>query len=411
MKNIIKQIETDFEAMKENYIHLHSNAETGFQLQKTVEYVKKKLKEYGCEAHDFGNCGIITEIGDKSKGKTVLLRADMDALPMKEESGIEYASVNGNMHSCGHDLHTVMLLECAKILKNCEEELGGCARLLFQPAEELLEGAKNMIENGVLEDPEPSAAFMIHVMSGIDIPTGKVVVSRAGVSAPSADYFRVTVKGKGTHGASAANGIDPINALCHIVISLQEIQAREMKAGEKMALTIGKISAGNAGNVIPEYAEADGSLRCMDSKTHIYIKKRVTDIAENVGKAFRTEVKVEFYSGCPALKNDAYLSELCKKSMENLLGSENVLTPSEAESGSMSAGSEDFAYIAEKIPSVMLALAAGCRADGYEYPLHNQKVRFDLSALKIGASAYVSFAIDYLSGKITQNQIKNQNFC
>ena len=403
MKIILKDIETDFEEMQENYIYLHKNAETGFQLQKTAEYVKKKLTEYGCEPRDCGKNGIITEIGDKSKGKTVILRADMDALPMKEESGAEYASENGNMHACGHDLHTAMLLECAKILKNREEELEGCVRLLFQSAEELLEGAKSMIENGALKDPEPKAAFMIHVMSGVDIPTGKVIVSRAGVSAPSADYFRIIVKGKGTHGASAANGIDPIISLCHIVIALQEIQARELIAGEKVALTFGKISAGSAGNVIPEYAEAYGSMRCFAEDTRQLIKQRLTEIAKNIGKAFRAEVNAEFYSGCPALKNDAYLSELCKKSMEELLGAENVLSPNEAERSTMSAGSEDFAYIAEKIPAVMLAVAAGCKSEGYEYPLHNPKVRFDLSALKIGASAYASFAIDYLSEKITQN--------
>lgn len=406
MKELLKDIQKDFEEMKENYFYLHKNAETGFDLPKTSNFVKQKLEEYGCTAKTCGKNGVITDIGEKTAGKAVLLRADMDALPIQEESGLEYACENGNMHACGHDMHTVMLLEAAKILKESEKELCGCVRLLFQPAEEKLEGAKNMIDSGALADPVPSAAFMIHVMTGVDIESGKVIVSGAGASAPSADYFRIKVKGKGTHGASAANGVDPITALSHTVIALQEIQARELRAGEKAALTIGRFSAGNAGNVIPEYAEAEGSMRCFEKSTRDFIIKRLTEISESIGKAFRAEVSTEFYAGCPALVNDREISNLCQNGMKELLGVENVLIPSEADGRSMSAGSEDFAYIAEKVPSVMIALSAGCRADGYEYPLHNPKARFDLEAMKNGASAYAYFAIKYLSEKNTQNEIK-----
>ena len=391
------EIEKNFEEMKDNYFYLHQNAETGFDLPKTAAFVRKKLTEYGCVAKPCGNNGVTADIGDKNKGKTILLRADMDALPIKEESGLEYACENGNMHACGHDMHTVMLLEAAKLMKKREKELCGCVRLLFQPAEEMLEGAKNMIESSVLCDPVPSAAFMLHVMTGVDIENGKVIVSGGGTSAPAADYFRIKVKGKGTHGASAANGIDPITALSHIVIAMQEIQSRELKAGERAALTVGRFSAGTAGNVIPEYAEAEGSLRCFDGDTREFIKKRLTEISESIGKAFRAEVSVEFHAGCPPLVNDGKMSELCRGYLSELLGESNVFAPADSDGSSMSAGSEDFAYIAEKVPSVMLAVAAGCRSDGYEYPLHNPKARFDLEALKIGASAYACVALKYLS--------------
>jgi hippurate hydrolase len=147
--------------------------------------------------------------------------------------------------------------------------------------------------------------------------------------------------------------------------------------------------------VIPEYAEAEGSMRCFEKSTRDFIIKRLTEISENIGKAFRAEVSTEFYAGCPALVNDREISNLCQSGMKELLGVENVLIPSEADGRSMSAGSEDFAYIAEKVPSVMIALSAGCRADGYEYPLHNPKARFDLEAMKNGASAYAYFAINY----------------
>ncbi|MBQ9693063.1 MAG: amidohydrolase [Clostridia bacterium] len=397
MQELLKKIQNDFEEMKENYFYLHRNAETGFDLPKTSAFVIKKLKEYGCAAQICGNNGVIAEVGDKGKGKTILLRADMDALPIKEESGVPYACENGNMHACGHDMHTVMLLECAKLLKSRELELKGCARLLFQPAEERLEGAKSMIDGGVLRDPVPSAALMIHVMTGVDIESGKVIVTGGGTSAPSADYFRIKVKGKGTHGASASNGIDPITALSHIVIALQEIQAREIRTGERAALTVGRFSAGNAGNVIPEYAEAEGSLRCFDGDTRRFIKRRLTEISESIGKAFRADVDTEFYAGCPPLVNDEQLSALCRVCLTELLGERSVIAPAEAEGRSMSAGSEDFAYIAERVPSVMLAVSAGSRNEGYEYPLHNPKARFDLEALRTGAASYAYVALKYLS--------------
>jgi len=397
MKNeLLKGAERIFEEIKENYYYLHQNAETGFNIENTAAFIKNELTKIGCEYKAIGNNGIIAELGDKSSDRCVLLRADTDALPIKEESGKEYSCKNGNMHACGHDMHASMLLGCARILKRREEELAGRVCFLFQPAEELLEGAKNMIESGLIEYCKPDAAFMIHVMTGTEMKTGFAVVSSGGVSAPSADYFRIKVKGKGTHGASAADGVDPITALCHIIIALEEIIARELKTGEKAALTIGKICAGSAGNVIPEQAEAEGSMRCFDETVREFMKQRVIDIAKNVAKAFRGEANVEFYSGCPALKNSEELSALCYEVMSELFGKDNVMLSSEARGGSMSAGSEDFAYIAERIPSVMMALSAGSKADGYVYPLHNPKAVFDTNALIYGSAAYAGFALGYL---------------
>jgi hippurate hydrolase len=386
MKNIIKQIETDFEAMKENYIHLHSNAETGFQLQKTVEYVKKKLEEYGCEAHDCGNCGIITEIGDKSKGKTVLLRADMDALSIKEETELPFAAENGNMHACGHDMHTAMLLCAAKLLKMHESELCGSVFLMFQPAEETLSGAKDMIDAGVLDETRADAALMLHVFSGADIGVGKIVIPPGGVSAPAADHFEMKLKGKACHGAAPQNGRDALLTACHTAVALQGICARETSAREGAVLTVGSMRAGSAANAVAGEAVLSGTMRAFSAESRERLKKALADTVNGIADAFGTHAEVCFTGGCPALINDAALCEKLREYCTELLGAEAV---ADAALLGGAGGSEDFAYIAERVPAASLLLCAGAN----EYPLHHPKVVFDESAVPTGAAVYAYAAM------------------
>ena len=182
--------------------YLHAHAETGFELADTLDFVKKELTEMGYEPVDCGRAGITAVIGGGAgasgggkSGGVFLLRADMDALPIREESGVEFASENGSMHACGHDMHTAMLLGAARLLKEHEDELHGTVKLMFQPAEEIFEGSSDMIESGLLENPEVDCAMMIHVMAAMDLEPGTVIVSAPGVSAPGADYFRIKVQG------------------------------------------------------------------------------------------------------------------------------------------------------------------------------------------------------------------------
>ncbi|MDD6188361.1 MAG: amidohydrolase, partial [Clostridiales bacterium] len=207
---------------------LHQNAETGFDLSNTLSFVKKELTDMGIQPVDCGKAGVTALVGGKKQGKVFLLRADMDALPVREEADVPFASQNGKMHACGHDLHTAMLLGAARLLKVHEDEIEGTVKLMFQPAEELLEGAKDMVEAGVLENPHVDAALMIHVMAGMPFEPGTVIVSGPGVSAPAADYFEIRVKGKGCHGSMPHMGIDPLTAAAHMIIALQEIHAREL---------------------------------------------------------------------------------------------------------------------------------------------------------------------------------------
>lgn len=385
------------EEIKAHRLWLHTHAETGFDLTETKPYVKSTLTEMGYTVQECGKAGLVTTVG-KPGGKVLLLRADMDALPIAEEADVDFACKNGRMHACGHDMHTAMLLGAAKILKAHESELDGMVKLMFQPAEEIFEGSKDMIASGVLENPRPDAALMIHVAAGMPLPAGTVVVSAPGVSAPAADYFTIRVHGKGCHGSAPQNGIDPLTAAAHILIALQEIHARELSASDEAVLTIGTFHAGEAGNVIPDTATMGGTIRTYDEKTRAYLKERMTAIAKNVAEAFRASAEVSFGSGCPTLVNDKDLSEKVTGYLKDLLGANRAFTTAELNGGkpARGGGSEDFAYVSHEVPSLMLALAAGEPSKGYVYPQHHPKVKFDESVLSTGAAVFVDCALQYL---------------
>lgn len=385
------------EEIKAHRLWLHTHAETGFDLTETKPYVKSALAEMGYAVQESGKAGLVTTVG-KPGGKVLLLRADMDALPIAEEADVDFVCKNGRMHACGHDMHTAMLLGAAKILKAHESELDGMVKLMFQPAEEIFEGSKDMIASGVLENPRPDAALMIHVAAGMPLPAGTVVVSAPGVSAPAADYFTIRVHGKGCHGSAPQNGIDPLTAAAHILVALQEIHARELSASDEAVLTIGTFHAGEAGNVIPDTATMGGTIRTYDEKTRAYLKKRMTAIAKNVAEAFRASAEVSFGSGCPTLVNDGALSEKVTGYLKDLLGADRAFTTAELNGGkpARGGGSEDFAYVSHEVPSLMLALAAGEPSKGYVYPQHHPKVKFDESVLSTGAAVFVDCAMRYL---------------
>lgn len=373
--------------------YLHQNAEVGFELEKTLEFVKNKLTEFGCEVKPCGKNGIVTVIGDKNN-VTVLLRADMDALPIDEETELDFSCDSGNMHACGHDMHTSMLLGAARLLKHHESELKSGVKLMFQPAEEILSGAKNMLENGLLDGENVKCAMMLHVMAGLPLKTGTVIVSSGGVGAPAADYFTINVQGKGCHGSTPQQGVDAINIAAHIVIALQEISARELGVSDEALLTIGCLKAGTAGNVIADTAVLEGTMRAYDDNVREYIKKRLAEICNGIALTFRGKADVTFGSGCPTLLNDGKLSQLIESNTVELLGEECVFnTDSFGTRTNKSGGSEDFSYISHQVPSVMVALAAGNSEEGYIYPQHHPKVRFDESVLPIGCAVLTCNAI------------------
>ena len=369
--------------------YLHANAETGFSLPKTLAYIEKQLIDMGYSPQKCGRAGLVVELG-KGK-KTILLRADIDGLPISEKTNLPYACKNGNMHACGHDLHTAMLLGAAKLLKEEEDTLNGCVRLLFQPAEEILEGAKNCIEAGVLKGV--SAALMMHVLTAFNSTMVGVIVSSEGVSAPAADYFTIQIQGKGCHGSAPWKGVDALTVAARILLGLEELQAREISSSAPAVLTVGSLQAGEASNAISDKAVLRGTLRSFDEETRLFVKERMEHIAKNIARAFRATARVSYEGGCPTLVNDGKVALLAEEAAKKLLG-EKVVTSAElgADVRRNSGGSEDFAYISHALPSVMLGLVAGKKEEGCEYPLHHPKVKFDESVLSTGAALFVGLA-------------------
>ena len=402
-EELLKEASNMQEELTKNRRYLHTHPETGFDLTETKAYVKRELTDMGYTPIDCGKAGLTALASGKKSGRVFLLRADMDALPIREEADVDFPSENDNMHACGHDMHTSMLLGAAKLLKQHEDEIHGTIKLMFQPAEEIFAGSKDMIDAGVLKNPDVDAALMIHVMAGLPMPSGTVIVCDGGISAPAADYFTIRIQGKGCHGSMPNNGIDPINAAAHIITALQEIHARELALSDEAVLTFGTIHGGAAENVIPDFVELGGTIRTYDEDVRSFLKKRMTEISQGIAATFRASAKVSFGTGCPTLKNDYELSSCISTYMTELLGKEKAFTAgalsalSGEKKAPKTAGSEDFAYISQEVPSIMLALAAGNPSEGYCFPQHHPKVKFDETALSYGTAIYAYAALRYLA--------------
>ncbi len=370
--------------------YLHKNAEVGFELYKTVEYIKSVLEKIGCTVSECGRCGLYTVIGEKISGDAVMLRADMDALPIKEESGLSFAAAK-NMHACGHDLHTAMLLGAARILKKYENELKRPVKLVFQPAEEILSGAKEMLENGILQSPAVSSAYMLHTVVNTPLPSGTLVVNAGGVGAPFSEYFEIKINGKGCHGAIPNSGIDPIMPAIQLISALDTIKTRELSIYENTVLTVGSINAGDTFNAIPQSTVIKGTYRGFNDEARDIFKKSVKRLSENICGAFKCNVEVSFPYGCPSLINDGKLSVNAFNNLKKCLGEEIVLSAEElVKSSNMtqkSIGSDDFAYFSHEVPSLLIGISAGSVKEGYTLPLHHPKVQLNEAALIFGASA------------------------
>ena len=375
---------------------IHRHPETGFDLHETKALVKRQLTEMGYTPQECGKCGLVALAGGKKKGRTILIRADMDALPIEEEAEVEYRSETpGRMHGCGHDMHTAMLLGAAKLLKAHEDELAGTVKLMFQPAEELFQGADDMIGAGVLENPHVDAAVMIHVVPGLPLPSGIVLVPGAGTGMASCQQYRIVVKGKGGHGAMPHVSVDPITAAAHIHLALQEISSRELGPDEFGVFTTGMFRAGDASNIIPDTAEMRGTIRTADLAVNEKIKTRIREIAQGVGGAMRTEVTVDFFDFCPPMLADGALSECGLGYMKELLG-DGAMSMAALGGPKVGGGSEDFAFVSCKVPTVGMFLSAGSPKEGYAYSQHHPKVTFDDSILYRGSAAYAYFAARWL---------------
>ena len=390
MKEIMNQAKLIKDELISYRRTMHSNPEVGSELPKTKAYVMDKLKEFGYEPQEICESGIVATIKGNKEGKVFLLRADMDALPMKEVTECDFKSNNGSMHSCGHDMHTSMLLGAAKLLKQNQDKIEGTVKLVFQPDEEGFTGAKKMIQSGVLENPKVDAAMAMHVHSGTP---SNVVLCGLGTSIAGCNRFRIVVRGNGCHGAMPELGVDPINIAAHIYISLQEIIAREISATQSAVLTIGKFVAGEAANIIPGEVVMEGTIRSLNKEIGEFIFNRVNDIVISTAKMFRGEAELIELSSVPPLTNDTELSKEVTSYLKDLLGEKSVVL---FEGGGM--GSEDFASYSYKVPSVYLMLGAGTKQENplYGEAMHNEKVVFNEDILPTGAAVHAYSAIMWL---------------
>ena len=383
-----RALELNDETVK-NRRYFHTNAETGLHMPMACAYVMDKLTEYGLTPSRCGE-GVTATVGNG--GKVLLLRADMDALPMPEESGLSFACPTGKeAHACGHDFHAAMLLTAAKMLKENEAELKGTVKFMFQPAEETFEGSKNMIEHGILENPKVDAALAYHVSPG-QMPVGIYMYNSTGTMMYSVDGFHIEIKGKGSHGAYPQNSIDPINIAAHVYLALQSIIAREVDPSKACLMTVGKFQAGTAANIIPDTAVLEGTIRTNDKASRELLVHRMKETAIRIAETFGGTAEITMISEVPPLICNPELTEQIVSFMKEL--TIPGMTPYPGVSAS---ASEDFANIAEHVPSTFMYLSAGYMDERGEYSAHNPKVQFNEAVCPIGAACMAYCAERYLA--------------
>ncbi|MBX3071228.1 MAG: amidohydrolase [Thermomicrobiales bacterium] len=374
--------------------HLHENPELGFQEFKTAKFVAERLEAMGVE--DIRTGIAITGVtglihGAKpGTGPVVLVRADMDALPILEENDVEYRSkTDGTMHACGHDAHTSMLLGIARILMNRRNEFSGTVKLLFQPAEEGGGGARVMIDEGALEDPHVDYVFGQHVAQ--QSPIG-MLECRGGPAMAAADRFSIVIQGKGGHGAQPHLCIDPISVGAQIVTALQTIVGREIDPVDKAVVTVGAFNAGEASNVIPDTAELRGTLRSFSPEVREHIGRRVGEIAAGVAQSMGATVAYEYNPGYPSTVNDPGMATLVREIASDVLGEENV------SEGPLHMGAEDFSYFLEQRPGAFYFLGSANEARGLTWGHHHPRFDIDEASMAGGIEVMVQTVLRVMDG-------------
>jgi len=373
---------------------IHMHPELGFEETETSRLVSEWLEKFGLEVkRGVAKTGVVSLLNGKKPGKTVAIRADMDALPMDEANQVPYASkVKGKMHACGHDAHVTILLGVAKFFSSIPDQVKGNIKWIFQPAEEGGGGGRVMVEEGALENPKVDAIFGAHVFPFL--PIGKVgVYEREGLA--SADRFTIKIIGKGGHAASPHVTKDPILAAGHLITQIHSIVSRNINPLESAVITIGKVSGGTAFNIIPDEVELLGTVRSLDSQVREELKNRIEQVTQGIVQSFRMECQFKFEYGYPVLVNDWEMTKLVSSACSKGIGEENVevLKPS--------MGAEDFAYYLEKCPGSYFRL--GCRNEekGILHPYHSSLFDIDEEVLPFGVEMFTRIIDQYLGLNLT----------
>lgn len=381
MENILKDAQKIYDEMVLNRRHLHANPEIGSNLSQTTAFVMQKLTEIGLAPKEIVQSGIVATVG---KGeKTILIRADMDALPAKETTDLPFKSTNEYGHLCGHDIHTATLLGVAKLLKEREGELKGTVKLMFQPAEEIAQGAKAMIEAGVLENVD--AAIALHVWP--DLLPGQFGLKK-GIASSALYGFMAEIQGKGGHGSAPHLAIDPLTIVNTIATMLNQLVGKEIDPLEPVVLTIGKCGGGDVANVIPDTAVIEGTVRCFNEEARAHLAARIPEIIKGLTELLRGTCTIKTgVNYC--VVNDEGLCNTLIPYIEEIIGKDNLeffKNPS--------SGSEDFSFLSKHIPTMLVWAGAGHK--GNQYFLHNPNVVLDEGVMPYGAAVLANCAINWL---------------
>jgi len=387
--NPIVTTETDLEEMVATRRDLHAHPELAFEEVRTAGIVAERLKTLGLEPKSgVGRTGVVAMIDGGKPGRTVLLRADMDALPIHEENDVAYRSqTDGKMHACGHDCHTSILLNLSRRLKDATPLMKGRVKLVFQPAEECGGGAEAMIADGVLAGPKPDAAFGLHVWQDMDL--GKVGVT-AGPMMAAVDEFNVTLRGKGAHAAQPNEGRDPVVALAHVISALQTIASRGADPLHSVVVSVTRVKAGTAFNIIPETAWMNGTVRVFDDRLWRELPGRFEKIVKNVADALGCTADVEYVRHNRPTVNDPAMAAIAREAAAEIVGEENVVTDL------MTMGGEDFSDFLRAVPGCFIAIGSRNAARDLVWGHHHPKFDVDEQCMKIGADVLMRTAQKFL---------------
>jgi amidohydrolase len=375
--------------------HLHQHPELGFQEVATARFVADRLRALGCEEIRTGlaQTGVTALIrgtaSSAAPAKTVMVRADMDALPIEEENEVEYRStVPKTMHACGHDAHTAMLLGTARMLNDRRDRFAGTVKLLFQPAEEGGGGAKAMVDAGTLDDPKVDATFGLHIWQGADLGT---VWARPGTAMVGSDGFKVVIKGKGGHGARPQSAIDPVAVGAEIVTVLQTLVSRESDPTLPAVVSICAFNAGDAPNVIPDTAVLRGTTRTVTQGQRDEIKDRLQALIRGIAGAMRAEIELSFSWGAPPVVNDPAMTEIVRAAAAEVVGPENAIE------GPLQVVSEDYSEFLLRVPGCFFFVGSRNQDRGLVWGHHHPKFDVDEDALAIGVETMTRTVLRYLA--------------
>lgn len=371
---------------------LHQIPELGLELPQTINYVSKVLDELDIPySYLVSGNGIVAEIKGYQEGKVFAFRADMDGLPIVEETGLDFASKNGNMHACGHDAHTALLLGIAKYLNSIRTEWRGRIKLLFQPGEEFGNGAKLMVEEGALRNPDVDVIFGLHQGNLSLSEEHGTIVFKKGTILASSDSFDLFVEGKGTHAAYPNKGIDPIPIAAQLITEIQRIKSREIGAEEFAVISVSGIQGGSSYNVCPESVHLTGTVRACDEALRAYILKRLEELCEGLSLATRAKVRINVWDSCPPTVNDAAFTEFAYQQAKKVCGD----AVRRLEKPVM--GAEDMGFFLREVPGTYALLINPRPVDGVLYPHHHPKFDIDESRFEMAACMMSSVALAYLN--------------